>query len=33
MIYKKEKEGKQNGNFKDDKNKHGSDSDSRKGRT
>jgi len=31
MIYKKE--GVQNGNFKDDKNKHGSDSDSGKGRT
>ena len=31
MIYKKE--GTQNGNFKDDKNKHGSGSDSRKGRT
>lgn len=29
----KKKEGTQNGNFKDDKNKHGSDSDSGKGRT
>ena len=27
------KEGVQNGNFKDDKNKHGSDTDNRKGRT
>ena len=33
MIYKKEKEVRQNGNFKDDRTQNSSDTDNRKGRT